>query len=126
MIGPSLHTPVNDADHDRALRNSLQKLAQLHVDLAGADKKWLDAETAARKVNALVALLNDFWRDLPQNREPVLQAAELASSRMTIIRAACAYDSSMNQSFAVRSLLRDTLDDFCIVVATYLERASSD
>ena len=119
MIGLSLNTPVNDADHDRALRNSLQKLVQLHADLAIADKKWLDAETAARRVNVLLARIDDFWCDLPQVREPVLQAAERTSARMKIIMAACAHDKHWNQSFAMRTLLRDTLDDLCIVIATY-------
>ena len=119
MIGLSLNTPVNDADHDRAKRSGLQKLAQLHVELARADTKWLDAETAARRVNVLLARIGDFWCDLPQVREPVLQAAEKAGLVMTIILAACANGGPMNQSFRLRILLRDTLDDLCIVIATY-------
>ena len=107
------------ANHDRAKRSGLQKLAQLHVDLAAADEKWLGATTAARRVNVLIARIDDFWLDLPQNREPVLEVSDRTGSRMKIIIAACAHDKQMNHSFAVRTLLRDTLDDFCIAIATY-------
>ena len=107
------------ANYDRAKRSGLQKLARLHAALDAADKKWLDATTAARRVNVLIARIDDFWLDLPQNREPVLEASDRTRSRMKIIIAACAHDKQMNRSFAVRTLLRDTLDDFCIAIATY-------
>jgi hypothetical protein len=113
-------------NYDRAKRSGLQKLAQLHVDLAAADKKWLGAITAARKVNALIACIDEFWLDLPQNREPILEASERTSSRMKIIIAACAHDKQMNHSFATRTLLRDTLDDFCIAIATYCAGFNDD
>ena len=121
MIWPvkEQHQREQMANHDRAKRSGLQKLARLHAALDAADKKWLDATTAARRVNVLIARIDDFWLDLPQNREPVLEAAERTSSRMKIIMAACAHDKQMNQSFAMRTLLRDTLDDFCIAIATY-------
>ena len=106
--------------------HSLQSLEKLHADLAIADKKWLDAETAARRVNVLLARIGDFWCDLPQVREPVLQAAEKAGLVMTIILAACANDGPMNQSFRLRILLRDTLDDLCIVIATYCASCKDD
>ena len=107
------------ANYDRAKRSGLQKLARLHAALDAADKKWLDATTAARRVNVLIARIDDFWLDLPQNREPVLEASDRTGSRMKIIIAACAHDKQMNQSFAMRTLLRDTLDDFCIAIAKY-------
>ena len=67
-----------------------------------------------------------FWLDLPQNREPVLEASDRTGSRMKIIIAACAHDKQMNHSFAVRTLLRDTLDDFCIAIATYCAGFNDD
>lgn len=106
---------------DHASCNSLQKLAKLHVQLAEADKDWRGAELAARRVTTLAACLSDFWRDLPQDREPVLQAFDVAHSRMVITLAACANDGSMNRSFEARTLVRDTLDDLCIAIATYRE-----
>lgn len=107
------------ANYDRAKRSGLQKLARLHAALDAADKKWLDATTVARRVNVLIARIDDFWLDLPQNREPVLEASDRTGSRMKIIIAACAHDKQMNHSSAVRTLLRDTLDDFCIAIGTY-------
>ena len=104
---------------DQVHCSALQKLAELHVELAKADKKWLDAETAALKVNALIARFGGFWRDLPQVREPVLAAADRANLQMKIIIAACAHDKTLSHSWAVRTLLRDTLDDLCIVITTY-------
>ena len=107
------------ANYDRAKRSGLQKLARLNAALDAADKKWLDATTAARRVNVLIARIDDFWLDLPQNREPVLEASDRTGSWMKIIIAACAHDKQMNHSSAVRTLLRDTLDDFCIAIGTY-------
>jgi len=107
------------ANYARAERSGLQKLKQLHVKLAAADNKWLGATTVARKVNVLIACIDEFWLDLPQNREPILEASDRTSSRMKIIIAACAHDKQMNHSFAMRTLLRDTLDDFCIAIDTY-------
>lgn len=99
--------------------SGLKKLAQLHADIAKADKKWLDASTAAKRVNGLIARIDEFWRDLPQVREPVLQAFEQTGLLMKIIIAACAHDKTLSHSWAVRTLLRDTLDDLCIVITTY-------
>ena len=114
------------ANYDRAKRSGLQKLARLNAALDAADKKWLDATTSARRVNVLIARIDDFWLDLPQNREPVLEASDRTGSRMKIIIAACAHDKQMNHSFAVRTLLRDTLDDFCIAIATYCAGFNDD
>lgn len=104
---------------DQVHCSALQKLAELHADLAKADEKWLDASTASKRVNGLIARIDEFWRDLPQVREPVLAAADRASLQMKIIIAACAHDKTLSHSWAVRTLLRDTLDDLCIVITTY-------
>ncbi len=111
---------------DQVHCSALQKLAELHVDLAKADEKWLDAKTAALKVNALIARLDGFWSYLPRPREPVLLATDRASLQMKIIIAACAHDKTLSHSWAVRTLLRDTLDDLCIVITTYLAGFQND
>ena len=106
--------------------SGLKKLAQLHVDLAKADEKWLDASTAAKRVSGLIARIDEFWWDLPQVREPVLQAFERTGLLMKFIILACAEDAPLNHCFATRTLVRDTLDDLCIVIATYLEGINHD
>ena len=106
--------------------HSLQRLAKLHEDLANADKKWLGAATAARRINVLIDSFAEFWRDLPNNREPVLQAVDQTISRMKIVIAACANYKQMDHSFAARTLVRDTLDDLCIAIATYREGVNDD
>jgi hypothetical protein len=109
-----------------AYSHSLQILEKLHADLAKADKKWLNAITTARSVNLLIASLDKFWCDLPNNREPVLQAFERTGLLMKIIIAACVNDRQMDSSFAIRALVRDTLDDLCITIAKYREGFNND
>lgn len=106
--------------------HGLKSLEKLHADLANADKKWLDASTTARKIKALITRLDEFWLDLPRNREPVLQAFERAGLLMEFIIVACDNDKSLNQSVATRKLVQDTLDDFCIVIATYRDGFNDD
>jgi hypothetical protein len=99
--------------------HGLISLKTLHTDLANADKKWRGATTAARRVNVLLDRIAEFWRDLPNNREPVLQAFDRTGFLMRVIIAACANDKQMEHSFATRSLVRDTLDDLCITIDNY-------
>ena len=98
---------------------SLQSLKKLHTDLADADKIWRGATTAARRVNVLLDSISEFWRDLPNKREPVLQAFDRTGFLMRVIIAACANDAQMEHSFATRNLVRDTLDDLCITIDNY-------
>lgn len=97
----------------------LLSLKKLHADLANADKKWRGATTAARRVNVLLDSISEFWRDLPNNREPVLQAFDRTGFLMRVIIAACANDTQMEHSFATRNLVRDTLDDLCTTIDNY-------
>ena len=121
MIWPvkEQHQREQMANHDRAERSGLQKLKQLHVKLAAADNKWLGATTAARKVNVLIACIDEFWLDLPQNREPVLISAEKTKLLMKVILAACLNNQQMNHSLAVKNLLSEALSDLCIAIGTY-------
>ena len=113
---------INHATYNQ----SLPKLAKLHADLANADKKWLGASTTARSVNLLIARLDKFWCDLPNNREPVLQAFERTGFLMRIIIAACTNNGAMEHSFETRNLVRDTLDELCITIAKYREGFNDD
>jgi len=112
--------------NDYRYSDGLQKLETLHHELKAADEEWLDAATTARKIKALITRLDEFWQDLPRNREPVLQAFERADLLMKFIIVACDNDKSLNQSFATRKLVQDTLDDFCIVIATYRDGFNDD
>ena len=105
---------------------SLQSLKKLHTDLANADKIWRGATTAARRVNVLLDCIAEFWRDLPRNREPVLQAFEQSGFLMRVIIEACANNRQMEHSFATRKLVQDTLDDLCITIANYREGFNDD
>jgi hypothetical protein len=105
---------------------SLQSLKKLHMDLAKADEEWRGATTAARRVNVLLDRIAEFWRDLPGNREPVLQAADQTSFLMKIIIAACANDGQIEHSFATRNLVRDTLGELCITITKYREGFNDD
>jgi hypothetical protein len=105
--------------NDYPCSHSLHRLQKLHADLANADKKWRGATTAARRVNVLLDSISEFWRDLPNNREPVLQAFDRTGFLMKVIIAACANNTQMEHSFATRTLVRDTLDDLCITIDNY-------
>lgn len=106
--------------------HGLMSLKKLHADLANADKKWRGATTAALRVNVLLDRIAEFWRDLPNNREPVLQAFDRTGFLMKVIIAACANDTQMEHSFATRNLVRDTLDELCITITKYREGFNDD
>jgi hypothetical protein len=118
--------PTTLLEPERVDSSGLLKLAQLHVELATADEEWRGATAAARRVTVLLDRIAEFWRDLPQVREPVMKAAGRANLQIKIIIAACAYDKTLNHSWALRTLLRDILDDVCVVIATYLEGFNDD
>jgi len=118
--------PATIADYDPVERSGRQKIAQLHMDLAKADEEWRGATTAARRVSVLLDRIAEFWRDLPDNREPVLQAFDRTGFLMRVIIAACANDTQIEHSFATRNLVRDTLDELCITITKYREGFNDD
>jgi hypothetical protein len=112
--------------NDSPYSHGLQSLAKLHVELKEADEEWRGATTAARRVNALLDRIAEFWCDLPRNREPVLQAFERTGFLMRVIIEACANNRQMEHSFETRNLVRDTLDELCITITKYREGFNDD